>query len=114
VIMSTKLKQAPTDLGQLGYTKGEIRDWHFFEATDPSNPESIPAQLDALRASDPQAAQALTDEIHNNEVVLHHGLEEGVMELVYKSEHMSSQFRDLFHPGGRGGMALWGPFYGGP
>jgi hypothetical protein len=114
VIMSTKLKQAAADLGQLGYTTSEIRAWHFYEATNPLNPESIPAQLNALIASDPEAAQALIDEINNNNVVLHHSTEEGVMELVYKSEHTSPEFSDLFHPGGKGGMSRWGRGFGGP
>jgi hypothetical protein len=38
----------------------------------------------------------------------HHNIETGVMELVPYSQHTSPLFQSLFHPGGKGGMSIWG------
>lgn len=38
----------------------------------------------------------------------HHATEPGVLQLVPTSQHTSSSFWKLFHPGGKGGHAIWG------
>ena len=47
-----------------------------------------------------------------NNWVWHHSVDRGVMQLVPKSQHTpGSIFWDTFHPGGRGGMSIWGGGY---
>jgi RHS repeat-associated protein len=38
----------------------------------------------------------------------HHAGEEGIMQLVPTRQHQAPELRELFHPGGKGGYAIWG------
>ncbi|MFS8070577.1 MAG: HNH endonuclease [Byssovorax sp.] len=42
----------------------------------------------------------------------HHAVEPGVLQLVPRSQHVTgSAWQSLLHPGGAGGMVLWGSRY---
>jgi hypothetical protein len=46
--------------------------------------------------------------------VWHHDVDPGVMQLVQVSQHWDPAFWNIFHPGGRGGYAIWARPAGAP
>ena len=72
--------------------------------------KTFAAQMDALGIKIPRSSTGTILGKSPENWVWHHSTEEGVMQLVPKSQHPSIPggiFWDALHPGGAGGNAIW-------